>query len=120
MTPSREEALFALALEKPAEKRPAFLDAVYEGDTALCACLEALLAAHEQPETLLARRPKPPALPSSSTSLTLRTSWGRSMVLAHSFARTGFVALPKFPVPPSRDGQRGRAVPVSERPGRTD
>ena len=43
MTPSREEALFALALEKPAEKRPAFLDAVCEGDTALRACLEALL-----------------------------------------------------------------------------
>ena len=54
MTPSREEALFALALEKPAEKRPAFLDAVCEGDTALRARLEALLAAHEQPETLLA------------------------------------------------------------------
>jgi len=26
MTPSRQEALFALALEKPAEKRGAFLD----------------------------------------------------------------------------------------------
>ena len=35
MTPSREEALFALALEKLAEKRPAFLDAVCEGDVAL-------------------------------------------------------------------------------------
>ena len=32
MNPSREEALFALALEKPAEKRAAFLDAVCEGD----------------------------------------------------------------------------------------
>ena len=54
MNPNREEALFALALEKLAEKRPAFLDAVCEGDTALRARLEALLAAHEQPETLLA------------------------------------------------------------------
>ena len=54
MTPSREEALVALALEKPAEKRPAFLDAVCEGDTALRARLETLLAAHERPETLLA------------------------------------------------------------------
>ena len=54
MNPNREEALFALALEKPAEKRPAFLDAVCEGDTALRARLEALLAAHEQPETPLA------------------------------------------------------------------
>ena len=35
MNPNREEALFALALEKLAEKRPAFLDAVCEGDTAL-------------------------------------------------------------------------------------
>ena len=31
MNPSREEALFALALEKPADKRPAFLDAMCEG-----------------------------------------------------------------------------------------
>ena len=54
MNPNREEALFALALEKLAEKRPAFLDAVCEGDTALRARLEALLAAHGQPETLLA------------------------------------------------------------------
>ena len=36
------------------EKRPAFLDAVCESDTALRARLEALLAAHEQPETLRA------------------------------------------------------------------
>ena len=54
MTPSREEALFALALEKPVEKRPTFLDAVCEGGTALRARLEALLAAYEQPETLRA------------------------------------------------------------------
>ncbi len=54
MNPSNEEALFALALAKPAEKRPAFLDAVCEGDAALRQRLEALLAAHEQPETLLA------------------------------------------------------------------
>jgi eukaryotic-like serine/threonine-protein kinase len=54
MNLSREEALFALALEKPAEKRPAFLDAMCEGDAALRAGLEALLAAHDQPETLLA------------------------------------------------------------------
>ncbi len=34
MNPSREEALFALALEKPAEKRAVFLDAMCEGDAA--------------------------------------------------------------------------------------
>ncbi len=35
MNLSREEALFAMALEKPAEKRPLFLDSVGEGDAAL-------------------------------------------------------------------------------------
>jgi serine/threonine protein kinase len=53
MNPTREEALFALALEKPSEKRAAFLDAICDGDPALRARLEALLAAHEQPATLL-------------------------------------------------------------------
>jgi len=32
MNPSREEALFVLALEKPVEKRAAFLDVMCEGD----------------------------------------------------------------------------------------
>ena len=54
MNPSREEALFVLALEKPAEKRAAFLDAMCKGDAALHQRLDALLVAHEQPETLLA------------------------------------------------------------------
>jgi len=53
MNPNREEVLFALAPEKPAEKRPAFLDAMCDGDAALRKRLDALLAAHEQPETLL-------------------------------------------------------------------
>ena len=44
MNPTPEEALFALALAKPAAKRPAFLDAVCEGDAALRQRLEALLA----------------------------------------------------------------------------
>ena len=47
MNSSREETLLALALEKPAEKRPAFLDAMCEGNLVLRARLEALLAAHE-------------------------------------------------------------------------
>jgi len=58
MNPTREEVLFALALEKPAEERAAFLDLMCEGDTALRARLDALLAAHEQPETLLATPPE--------------------------------------------------------------
>ena len=53
MNPNREEALFALALEKPAEKRAAFLDAMCDGDPALRQRLEALLAAHEQPDNLV-------------------------------------------------------------------
>jgi eukaryotic-like serine/threonine-protein kinase len=48
MNRSREEVLFALALEKPVDKRPAFLDAMCEGDAALRQRLDALIAAHEQ------------------------------------------------------------------------
>jgi eukaryotic-like serine/threonine-protein kinase len=54
MNPTREELLFQLALEKPVEKRAAFVDAMCEGDTALRARLEALLAAYEQTEGVLA------------------------------------------------------------------
>jgi serine/threonine protein kinase len=44
---NREELLFAAALEMPADKRPALLDAMCIGDPALRQRLEALLAAHE-------------------------------------------------------------------------
>jgi WD40 repeat protein len=54
MNPNREEAIFALALERPADKRPAFLDAVCDGDGARRQRLEALLAAHEQSDGVLA------------------------------------------------------------------
>ena len=54
MNPTREEALFMLALEKPAEKRAIFLDAVCDGDATLRQRLEALLAAHGQPDAALA------------------------------------------------------------------
>ena len=43
-----------MALAKPAEKRAAFLDAMCDADPALRQRLDALLAACEQPETLLA------------------------------------------------------------------
>ena len=55
----REEALFALALEKPLDKRRAFLDAVCDGDPALRQRLEALLAAHDAPDEC--RREQPAA-----------------------------------------------------------
>jgi eukaryotic-like serine/threonine-protein kinase len=44
---SQEEVLFALALEKPADQRPAFLDAICGSDSALRQRLDALLAAHD-------------------------------------------------------------------------
>jgi hypothetical protein len=49
----RESALFALALEKPVAERAAFLQAVCGGDNALRQRLEALLAAHDQPDQIL-------------------------------------------------------------------
>ena len=58
MNPTRESALFAVALEKPVEKRPMFLDAVCEGDDELRQRLEASLAANEQADTLLAAQPE--------------------------------------------------------------
>ena len=54
MKPTREEVLFAAALTKPANERAPFLDGACHGDAALRARLESLLAAHEQPDTLLA------------------------------------------------------------------
>ena len=54
MNPNREELLFQLALTKPAPERAAWPDRESGGDSAFRARLEALLAAHEQPETLLA------------------------------------------------------------------
>ncbi len=54
MNPTREELLFQLALTKPPAERAVFLDRECGADAALRARLEALLAAHEQPETLLA------------------------------------------------------------------
>ena len=54
MNATREEALFALAVEKPADKRPDFLDGACLGDAALRDRVVAHLAAHEQPEIVLA------------------------------------------------------------------
>ena len=54
MNPNREELLFGLALTKPAAERALFLDRECGEDKDLRARLEALLAAHDQPETLLA------------------------------------------------------------------
>jgi tRNA A-37 threonylcarbamoyl transferase component Bud32/tetratricopeptide (TPR) repeat protein len=49
---NREEVLFALALEKPAAERSAFLKIVCGDDQSLRQRLEALLAAHDAPDEL--------------------------------------------------------------------
>ena len=56
MIPSdqREEWIIRQARQRPGAERAVFLDGACAGDAALCARLDALLAAHEQPETLLA------------------------------------------------------------------
>ena len=54
MNSSGEKALFALALEKPADKRAVFLDAKREDGHALRQRLEARLAAHEAADPFLA------------------------------------------------------------------
>jgi hypothetical protein len=59
MNPNREEAPFASALAKPVEKRSAFPDVMYESDAALRQRLEALLAAHDQPDTLVPTQAEP-------------------------------------------------------------
>ena len=59
MNSSPEEALFALALAKPVEKRAAFLDVMCDGDAALRQRLAALLPAHEQPLNCAFRIKKP-------------------------------------------------------------
>src|SRR2546423_264252 len=48
MNPAREEALFALAREKSADARAAFLARECAGDAGLRLRVEALLAAHDQ------------------------------------------------------------------------
>jgi hypothetical protein len=60
MNSNREELLFGLALTKPAAERARFLDRECGEDKALRQRLDALLAAHEQTDTLLATQAGPP------------------------------------------------------------
>ena len=60
MNPSREEALVALALMKPAAKRAAFLERECGGDAGLRQRIEELLAAHEKPDSFFERQAVPP------------------------------------------------------------
>ena len=54
MNPNREEALFALALTKLSTERATWLDQECGDNQALRQRLDALLAAHEQPDAALA------------------------------------------------------------------
>jgi tetratricopeptide (TPR) repeat protein len=90
-----EESLFHRALEKPAGERAAFLDQACAGDAALRQHIEALLRAHDNPGSFLAR----PPLDAGATG-------------------------PPPPVPPADEEGPGRlsgdapgARPVSEGPG---
>ena len=67
--PSREEALFQLALSKPAAKRAAWLDTECEGDPALRARLDALLAAHDAEAALPGEADIPPARKAATIKL---------------------------------------------------
>src|SRR5262245_56134267 len=53
MITRNEEELFAAAIEKPVEERAAFLDDACGGDASLRAQLEALVSAHDRPDSLL-------------------------------------------------------------------
>jgi WD40 repeat protein/serine/threonine protein kinase len=53
MLTRNEEELFAAAIEKPVEERAAFLDDACGRDALLRAQLESLVAAHDQPDSLL-------------------------------------------------------------------
>ena len=55
--PKREQALFADALERPTEERGAFLANACGADARLLARMLALLAAHDEPERILAAVP---------------------------------------------------------------
>lgn len=81
MNPNREDALFALALEKPADKRAAYLDAICDGDAALRQRLETLLAA-PSPAILI----PPPADPAGDR---LRTTLTLSILVV--FLTTGII-----------------------------
>jgi eukaryotic-like serine/threonine-protein kinase len=56
---NHEEALFTLALAKPADQRAAWLDRECEGNATLRQRLDALLAAHDQPEAIPTRPAEP-------------------------------------------------------------
>jgi len=68
--PSNEEALFLAAAPMPANERTVFLERVCADDPILRARLNALLAAHDQPETFARSEPLP-GFPPEATAIPL-------------------------------------------------
>src|SRR5262245_41500168 len=64
----REAALFALALDRPADRRAPFLEAVCGADDALRRRLEALLAAHDQSDELFGETTGEPTVKATTTA----------------------------------------------------
>jgi serine/threonine protein kinase len=58
MNRTPEDELLAAALARPPGERPAFLDGACHGDPSLRARLDALLAAHAGPDTVMATQPQ--------------------------------------------------------------
>ncbi len=67
--PQREEALFQAAVQLTGVQRTAFLHSACHGDSALRQRLDALLAAHEQPDALVGTKPEPPVRPAIKLDL---------------------------------------------------
>ena len=77
MNGTREEELFALALEQPTGQRGAFLESVCPDDPALRRRVEVLLAAHEHPDPRLAE-PAANLPPTRKVDLEIEASAERS------------------------------------------
>ena len=106
----REQAIFTLAVAKPATERAAFLDRECAGDLALRQRLEALMAAHERPNPVLDAQNQPVLDPQGQTVLAPITSIER-------YRRT--LLLAQFHDTPAQIRKLGRLV-VQSRSSRAD
>jgi serine/threonine protein kinase/tetratricopeptide (TPR) repeat protein len=79
---NREEVLLAAALEMPADKRPALLEAICVGDPALRQHLAALLAAHQKADEL-----PPSDVPTVTASVKLNLAATEGQVVGQTIGR---------------------------------
>ena len=89
--PEREAALVALALEQPVAARAAFLQAVCGERQGVAPALDALLAAHEQPDTVLATQADGPShpVPASGSPMPPTKPWARRSGATSCWRRIG-------------------------------